>query len=261
VLLRVPGGVQTDQVGAAQLQRVVSAVGAINTEAELIMCERCEVDLSHILDVSAYQHGAAGGLRTASNRGAVHAAEQPIVQVTDQQQQQQQQQQQHSPTGAVGEAEAINDGASEAGAMGSHDHDASNDCISQDCQDQGHHHHHVHSHAHGIGTVAVMIDAPLDLPRLRCWLDELLWERGGQGAPFQVLRAKALLHVAGSERKCVLQAVHELYDIVEGPAWGREEVRRSKLVFIGRGLEREALTAEIATCCCCYDLRPHERDL
>lgn len=44
------------------------------------------------------------------------------------------------------------------------------------------------------------------------------------------------------------QGVHELYDVVEGPAWAPGEPRASKLVFIGRRLRRPALAADLQAC-------------
>ena len=42
-----------------------------------------------------------------------------------------------------------------------------------------------------------------------------------------------------------LQAVHELYDIVDGPAWSREEPRCTRIVVIGRNLSRPMLEATL----------------
>ncbi len=45
-----------------------------------------------------------------------------------------------------------------------------------------------------------------------------------------------------------VQGVHEIYDVVEGPAWRPGEARGSKLVFIGRRLRRDALAAGLQAC-------------
>ena len=45
-----------------------------------------------------------------------------------------------------------------------------------------------------------------------------------------------------------MQGVHEIYDVVEGPQWQPGEPRGSKLVFIGRRLQRDALAAGLAAC-------------
>ena len=94
--------------------------------------------------------------------------------------------------------------------------------------------------------MTIELERPLGLPALRLWLDELLWERT---AAADLFRVKGLLSVAGSDSKVVLQAVHEVYDVVEGPAWQPGERRRSKVVLIGRRLDRAALEAQLRACC------------
>lgn len=44
---------------------------------------------------------------------------------------------------------------------------------------------------------------------------------------------KALINAAGNDRKCVIQAVRELYDKQEGAMWGNDENRMNKIVVIG----------------------------
>ncbi len=55
---------------------------------------------------------------------------------------------------------------------------------------------------------------------------------------------KGLIRVVGSEKAHVLQAVHELYDVVPGIAWSdlpAQQQDHNKLVFIGRNLDLEGL--------------------
>ena len=78
--------------------------------------------------------------------------------------------------------------------------------------------------------------------RLRDWLDSLLWDKG---SPTQdIYRMKGLLKVVGSTQAHVLQAVHELYDVVPGIAWSAlpaQQQQHNKVVLIGRNLDVEAL--------------------
>ena len=80
------------------------------------------------------------------------------------------------------------------------------------------------------------------LCRLKDWLDTLLWEKG---SPTQdIYRMKGLLRVAGSHHAHVLQAVHELYDVVPGVAWSAlpaKQQQHNKVVLIGRNLDVLAL--------------------
>ena len=46
-----------------------------------------------------------------------------------------------------------------------------------------------------------------------------------------------------------LQAVHELYDVTEGPPWSKEEAQLSRLVIIGRSLDRSLLERTLLQAC------------
>lgn len=130
---------------------------------------------------------------------------------------------------------------------------------------EGDHCSHISHHDPGIATVQLRVQRPLDLGRLRHWLDGLLWER--ESRPEDVYRIKGLLRVAGPEApfKFVLQAVHELYEVTRGPRWeakgeGRgegegdasielEQDHVSRIVFIGRNLDQVALQTAVEACC------------
>lgn len=45
-----------------------------------------------------------------------------------------------------------------------------------------------------------------------------------------------------------LQAVHELYEIVEGTEWEQNEARFTKVVFIGKNLDEGGLKHSLASC-------------
>jgi len=78
--------------------------------------------------------------------------------------------------------------------------------------------------------------------RLKDWLDTLLWEK--DTATQDIYRMKGLIRVLGSPQAHVLQAVHELYDVVPGIAWSElppHQQDNNRLVIIGRNLETDAL--------------------
>lgn len=105
--------------------------------------------------------------------------------------------------------------------------------------------HGVQSHdLHKVHTCTFYCDKPIEMNLFREWLDEFLWEK--QDESQEVYRVKGLICVHDSNKKFILQAVHELYDIFEGKEWGKGEQKRSKLVFIGKNLNegkiREALS-------------------
>lgn len=103
-----------------------------------------------------------------------------------------------------------------------------------------------HLEGSGVSSVSLRLAGPVDLQALRLWLDELLWDRAA-GRP-DVLRLKAVLHVAGSGRMHMLQAVYETYDVMEGPEWHEGTVRESRFVVIGRHLQRAELQHRLEAC-------------
>jgi G3E family GTPase len=89
-----------------------------------------------------------------------------------------------------------------------------------------------HRHADDIGTLALSLDEPVDWTRFGIWLTMLLHRHGEA-----LLRVKGILNVAGAETPV---AVHAVQHLVHPPrhlnAWPDED-RRSRLVFIARGLD------------------------
>jgi G3E family GTPase len=99
-----------------------------------------------------------------------------------------------------------------------------------------------HAHDETVGSVGIHLEGEVDGERLRAWLSRLLRERGTD-----IFRMKGILNLRGSPNRFVFQGVHMLFDGREGRAWG-DERRASDLVFIGRGLDRRALTQGFRQC-------------
>jgi len=107
-------------------------------------------------------------------------------------------------------------------------------------------------HDASIRTVCLVADGRIDVGKFETWLEELLWEHGGPsgahegdegeaggGHRLEVLRAKGVLFAAedeGTDRRRVLQAVREVYEITEGPPGSLGERPLNRVVLIGRGL-------------------------
>jgi G3E family GTPase len=89
-----------------------------------------------------------------------------------------------------------------------------------------------HRHADDIRTVALSVDEPIDWARFGVWLTMLLNRHGDA-----LLRIKGILNVAGTLTPV---AVHAVQHLVHTPkhleAWPDAD-RRSRLVFITRGLD------------------------
>jgi len=113
-----------------------------------------------------------------------------------------------------------------------------------DMDDDHHDHAHDHGHLHdpSVTSVSFVYADPFDLPRLKTFLDRYLSEKGDA-----IFRTKGILSIAGDERFFVLQAVHKLVDLRPDHPWS-EDTRKSKLVFIGRGLDRDEIDRNLREC-------------
>ncbi|MTW15531.1 GTP-binding protein [Rhodoplanes serenus] len=102
-----------------------------------------------------------------------------------------------------------------------------------------HHHHDVNRHDAEIGSFCLTYDEPLAWEHVAGWLDALVMAHGSD-----LLRVKGLVDIAGEPRPVVLQAVQHLFHPPTVlPEWPDGD-RRSRIVFITRGLSR-AFVAEV----------------
>jgi G3E family GTPase len=91
-----------------------------------------------------------------------------------------------------------------------------------------------------VQAFALTFETPLDWTAFAVWLTMLLQSRGEE-----VLRVKGLLNV-GTPRPVLLNGVqHVVHPPVHLDAWPDED-RRSRLVFIARGIEPARLEASLA---------------
>ncbi len=110
-----------------------------------------------------------------------------------------------------------------------------------DISSDGHEHHHHHDHA--IDCVSLRLDRPLERSRLLAWLQQLVIERGAD-----LLRAKGIVDLAGADRRFVFQGVHMMMDTDLAQPWQEHETRESRMVFIGRNLDRNELLQGLHLC-------------
>jgi len=110
--------------------------------------------------------------------------------------------------------------------------------------DVGHAHKHAHGHEHdpSVDSVSLLFDTPFDRTAFDAWLSSFLAARGDD-----VFRLKGIVAFAGDDRRHVVQGVHRIREVRAAEPWGDDDPS-SKLVFIGRRLERATLRAELAAC-------------
>ncbi|MFM0173350.1 CobW family GTP-binding protein [Paraburkholderia sediminicola] len=112
-------------------------------------------------------------------------------------------------------------------------------------EDEHAHHdedHADHQHDESVSSVGIEVDTDIDLDALQAWLAEL---RDSDAA--NLFRMKGILAVQGQSHRYVLQGVHNVIELRAAQVWGSEP-RSCRIVFIGRDLDRAALTDRFHAC-------------
>ncbi len=100
-----------------------------------------------------------------------------------------------------------------------------------------------HEHDSEVNSVSFEVEKPIDAEKFNAWISQLLQTKGQD-----LLRTKGILHYAGDTRRFAFQAVHMIAD---GDYIGEAkegDPRRSKIVFIGRDLNRPQLRRGFEAC-------------
>ncbi len=102
---------------------------------------------------------------------------------------------------------------------------------------------HVHDHNGEIKSISLSIPGTVNLDAFQEFIGKLLEEQGQD-----ILRSKGILELAGTDLRFVFQGVHMLAEMSYGTPWKEGEPRGSRVVFIGRGLDKDALNAAFSAC-------------
>jgi G3E family GTPase len=126
-----------------------------------------------------------------------------------------------------------------------HDHEHGEHCDHPSHQHDHNHAEHGHHHHHDddVKSFVFRTDRALDPAKLEDFLGAIVNIYGPR-----MLRYKGVLNMKGSERKVIFQGVHQLMGSDLGPAWGKDEARQSKMVFIGIDLPKDILMQGLAQC-------------
>ncbi len=101
----------------------------------------------------------------------------------------------------------------------------------------------LHSHSEGVNSVSFEVSRDIDPHKFQQWMGTLLQEQGQD-----LLRTKGILAYPGEARRFAFQAVHMIADGDFIGPWPEGAPRRSKLVFIGRNLNRPQLRRGFEAC-------------
>ncbi|WP_425417086.1 CobW family GTP-binding protein [Oricola indica] len=142
------------------------------------------------------------------------------------------------------------------------DHDHPDHACGPDCDhdhdhrhhdhDHGHHHHHHgdgehHHHHDGIhGTTIQSVSlrgGEVDPRKFMPWIQKITQLDGPN-----ILRLKGIIAFPDDPQRYVVQGVHMIVEGDHERAWKESEKRESRIVFIGRELDREKLERTFAAC-------------
>ncbi|MFG1244563.1 GTP-binding protein [Xanthobacter sp. V7C-4] len=131
-----------------------------------------------------------------------------------------------------------------------HDHEHGPDCGCD--HDHGHDHAHDHGHHHHglkavhddeVQSVAFSTEKELNPDKFFPWVQNLVATEGPN-----ILRSKGILSFANDPDRFVFQGVHMILDGDHQRPWKADEKRVSRIVFIGRKLDRKALEDGFLSC-------------
>jgi G3E family GTPase len=125
-----------------------------------------------------------------------------------------------------------------------HEHGADHDHHHGD----GHNHAHVHGglkhyHDEEMQSVALKTDKPLNPDKFFPWIQDLVAIEGPQ-----ILRCKGILSFKDDPQRFVFQGVHMILDGDHQRAWGADEKRDSRIIFIGRNLPEDRIREGFEAC-------------
>ena len=119
-----------------------------------------------------------------------------------------------------------------------HDHECGPDC------DHEHHHHGLDGAIHDttIGTVSLR-GGELDPQKFFPWIQKITQIDGPD-----ILRLKGIVAFRDDPERYVVQGIHMILEGDHQRPWKENEARQSRVVFIGRNLDREKLERTFAAC-------------
>ena len=111
--------------------------------------------------------------------------------------------------------------------------------------EHGHDHHHglKHYHDEDMQSVSARLEGDLDPNKFMPWINNLTQVEGAK-----ILRCKGIVALKGDPKRFVFQGVHMMLDGEPQRDWKPGEKRESKVVFIGRELDEDAIRNGFVAC-------------
>jgi len=127
-----------------------------------------------------------------------------------------------------------------------HEHEHGSEHVHHHGSGHNHEHHHgglKHYHDEDMQSVAIKTDRPLNPDKFFPWVQDLVATEGKD-----ILRCKGILSFKDDPERFVFQGVHMILDGDHQRAWGADETRASRIVFIGRHLPEDKIRQGFESC-------------
>ena len=200
---------KTDLVTPEEVRKIEDTVRAINPSARIYHTERSNVDLKKILDLGAFDLERA---LENDPQFLEHGHEDHVC-----------------------------------GPDCDHDHDHhDHDHHHHDHEHHGHDHHHDHapSDIHDVTVQSISLRAgEMNPKKFFPWIEKITQTQGPN-----ILRLKGIIAFDQDDERYVVQGVHMIIEGNHQRAWKEGEKRESKLVFIGRELDRKKIEESFLAC-------------
>lgn len=245
---------KASMVSAENLAKVKGIVKALQPKAEILTCDYGDIDLDKIVGTGMFDFDSV-----ATSAAWIAELEQPYHDHDDDDDDDDDDDEEHEHHHHDHDYDHDHD---------EHDHDHDH----EDHDEHEHHHHHHHHHheggeveEYGIGTFVYYQRRPLDMNRF----DDFVARRW----PKSVIRAKGLCYFENEDKMCYLfEQAGKQFELKNCGQWyatmPKDELekflamnpqlrqdwdekygdRMQKIVFIGQGLDKEAITKEMDNC-------------
>jgi len=113
-----------------------------------------------------------------------------------------------------------------------------------------------HQHDDTVSSLSIIQKGDVDYDAVQDWVSWVLRTKATD-----IYRMKGVLAIAHAKQKFVYQAVHMIFNgtFQDDEVWGPDEERESKLVFIGKNLDKEALKSGFAKCATSPELEEEKK--
>ena len=102
---------------------------------------------------------------------------------------------------------------------------------------------HDHEHDDDVTSISFVSEKPLNMDKFQSWFGDLLQTHGQD-----ILRSKGILNFANKDERYVFQGVHMLMDASPMGPWPKNDNKNSRVVFIGRNLDKMGLKEGFEGC-------------